>query len=187
MDALIISDNKAAFIALAQIVRSTGDHAVVHASSGREARITGMNRQFDIVVVSSVVDDNIKTLATHFADKKEGGVILIEAAAHSEEVSQTLEKYGVIVVEKPISKIMMRFAVKTVIASNYRVKSYIDKTNTLLKKIDEIKLVNRAKLLLMQRLSYSEEKAHRHIEKTAMDMRLARRAVAMNIIKMYDD
>ena len=52
-------------------------------------------------------------------------------------------------------------------------------------KIDEIRLVNRAKWLLIECLSMTEADAHRYIEKQAMDLRLSKREVAENIIKTY--
>ena len=56
---------------------------------------------------------------------------------------------------------------------------------TVEEKIDEIRLVNRAKWLLIECLSMTEADAHRYIEKQAMDLRLSKREVAENIIKTY--
>ena len=53
----------------------------------------------------------------------------------------------------------------------------------LMKKIDEIRLVDRAKCLLIEKFHYSEEKAHYTIEKKAMDNRLSRLQVAQIIIR----
>ncbi len=53
----------------------------------------------------------------------------------------------------------------------------------LMKKIDEIRLVDRAKCLLIEKFHYSEEKAHYTIEKKAMDNRLSRLQVAKIIIR----
>ena len=51
--------------------------------------------------------------------------------------------------------------------------------------MEEIKLVNRAKMLLMQNMSMTEQEAHRFIEKDAMDRGMKRTAVAEEIIKRY--
>ena len=53
--------------------------------------------------------------------------------------------------------------------------------------MDEIRLVNRAKLLLMERLHMSEAQAHRFIEKSAMDRCVKRRRVAEEIIRTYEN
>ena len=54
-------------------------------------------------------------------------------------------------------------------------------------KLDEIRLVARAKKTLMQVLGLSEAQAHRAIEKQAMDLRLTRRAVAEHILHTYEN
>lgn len=55
------------------------------------------------------------------------------------------------------------------------------------KKIDEIRLVDRAKCLLIEKYHYSEEKAHHTIEKKAMDNRMSRSQVARIIINHIKD
>jgi len=49
----------------------------------------------------------------------------------------------------------------------------------------EIRLVNRAKWLLIGELTMSEPDAHRYIEKQAMDNGVTKREIAENIIKTY--
>ena len=38
----------------------------------------------------------------------------------------------------------------------------------------------------MRSLGYTEEQSHRYIEKKAMDLRVSRRKVAMDILKTYE-
>ena len=59
------------------------------------------------------------------------------------------------------------------------------KTLTLEEKMEEIRLVNRAKWLLISELKMTEPNAHRYIEKQAMDRCISRRQVAEEIIKTY--
>ena len=51
--------------------------------------------------------------------------------------------------------------------------------------MEEIRLVNRAKFLLMQKLKLSEPEAHRYIEKEAMNRSLRKKAIAEGIIRTY--
>ena len=59
------------------------------------------------------------------------------------------------------------------------------KQATVEEKIKEIRLVNRAKWLLIECLNMTEAEAHRYIEKQAMDLRFSRREAAESIIKTY--
>jgi len=57
----------------------------------------------------------------------------------------------------------------------------------LKKKIENIRIIDRAKCVLISRLNLSEEEAHRAIEKQAMDMRISKRAIAEGILKTYEE
>ena len=56
---------------------------------------------------------------------------------------------------------------------------------TFEEKMSEIRLVNRAKLLLISELSMTEPEAHRYIEKHAMDRCVAKKQIAEEIIRTY--
>lgn len=60
------------------------------------------------------------------------------------------------------------------------------KTVSLEEKMIEIKIVNRAKWTLINSLEFSEDDAHRYIEKQAMDRCLSKRIIAEEIIRSYD-
>ena len=51
--------------------------------------------------------------------------------------------------------------------------------------MQEIRVGNRAKWMLIERLQMSEADAHRYIEKMAMDRCVSRREIAEGIIKTY--
>ena len=59
------------------------------------------------------------------------------------------------------------------------------KTASIEEKMEEIRLVNRAKWLLIEQLRMTESEAHRYIEKQAMDRCVTKRSIAENIISMY--
>ena len=59
------------------------------------------------------------------------------------------------------------------------------KTLSIEEKMEEIRIVNRAKWLLIGELKLDESEAHRYIEKQAMDRCVSKRVVAEEIIKTY--
>lgn len=73
------------------------------------------------------------------------------------------------------------------LASAERLRTLRDKTSSLQQRLDDSRIVARAKLLLISRLGMSEGDAHRYIEKTAMDSCLLRRDVAEGIIRTYEE
>ena len=53
-------------------------------------------------------------------------------------------------------------------------------------KIEEMKVISRAKSVLMNRLNMNEQEAHRYIIKQAMDTRTEACDVARRILQTYD-
>lgn len=75
----------------------------------------------------------------------------------------------------------------SLLASAERLRTLRDKTSSLQQRLDDSRIVARAKLLLISRLGMTEGDAHRYIEKTAMDSCLPRRDVAEGIIRTYEE
>ena len=73
--------------------------------------------------------------------------------------------------------------IKIAIAVQYKVKILSSQTIKLKEKMEEIRLINRAKMLLMQNKGMTEPEAHRYLEKQAMDNGKKRTAVAEEIIR----
>ena len=75
--------------------------------------------------------------------------------------------------------------IKISIAVQYKIQVLTSQTVKLKEKMEEIRLVNRAKMLLMQNLNMSEADAHRYIEKEAMNRCIKRTNLSEEIIKTY--
>ena len=60
------------------------------------------------------------------------------------------------------------------------------KTETLKSEVAELKIVDRAKFLLMDKLGLSEEEAHKHLEKQAMDLCIRKSDAAKRVIMTYE-
>ena len=54
------------------------------------------------------------------------------------------------------------------------------------RKIEEIRLIDRAKCILIQYLQMTEPQAHKYIEKQAMNLRQSRVQMAESILKTYE-
>ena len=98
-----------------------------------------------------------------------------------------MEDYCVLCLAKPNSSAAIYQAIKLLAATRARLLRAEKKTESLQQKMEEIRIVSRAKLMLIDHLRMSEENAHRYIEKKAMDMRISRREVAENILKTYEN
>ena len=107
-------------------------------------------------------------------------------AETADEIAEKVEDVGVMVLGKPLGRAMFYQALKMVAAARRRVLGLKQENRKLQSKIEEIRLVDRAKCMLIQYLSMTESQAHRYIEKQAMDRRITRGEVARSILGLYD-
>ena len=112
-------------------------------------------------------------------------ILLLTPPSLFEEVSYRVEGYGIISITNPFDQFYFYNMIKAAIAVQYKVQVLSSQTTKLKVKMEEIKQVNRAKMLLMQNMNMSEQEAHRYIEKEAMDRGMKRIAISEEIIKTY--
>jgi response regulator NasT len=160
---------------------------IVTIGDGSEARRTILTQSFDLIIINAPLKDEFgHELAAMFSQKTTAGIILLVKSELSDQISERVEDYGVVCVPKPISKAFFYQAVKIVSATSKRLVDLQNENIRLQHKIEDMRMVDRAKYALIKYLNFSESQAHRYIEKHAMDMRISRREVAENIIKTYD-
>ena len=87
--------------------------------------------------------------------------------------------------EKPLGKGEFLRALTFLCGVRNRMRSLEMRTASVEEKMEEVKIVNRAKWLLIDQLKMTEPSAHRYIEKTAMDRCISKREIAEIIIRTY--
>ena len=70
-------------------------------------------------------------------------------------------------------------------AARERLRQFQKKAVNVEEKMAEIRLVNRAKCLLIEKRGMTEAEAHRHIEKQSMDRCTSKKEIATEILKTY--
>ena len=86
---------------------------------------------------------------------------------------------------KPTSAQLILQSVQLLCATRERLRRMEKKTASVEEKMEEIRLVNRAKWRLIEVLKMTEAQAHRYIEKQAMDRCVNRRTIASEILAAY--
>ena len=109
--------------------------------------------------------------------------MVVTEKARIEELRPACISAGILVAER----CEIAYAVPHLLAMSSRLRFLRQRASSLRRKLDDTRLVSRAKLLLMSRLQMSEEEAHRYIEKTAMDSGMKTREVALGIIRAYEE
>ena len=143
-------------------------------------------RAFDFVIINSPLPDDVGTrFAIDTANSEESVVLLMVRTELQEEIYDKVAEHGVFVLSKPTSKPTMMTALSWLSSAREKLRKTEKKTLSIEEKMEEIRIVNRAKWLLIGELKLDEPEAHRYIEKQAMDRCVSKRIVAEEIIKTY--
>ena len=159
---------------------------IMTATDATQARRKLLENDFDIVIVNSPLKDEFGTrLALDICSKSSAGVLLFVKAEHYADITAKVMPYGVLTISKPTSSSMIAQSVQMLCSTRERLRIMEKKNASVEEKIEEIRIVNRAKCLLIEQLKMTESEAHRYIEKHAMDRCVTRRVIAENIILTY--
>lgn len=185
--ALIVSGSDKGIDLISQLLNTNAKPEVTSAKSSGEARRLINAAEYDIVIINTPLTDEFgDNLAVTITEISASGVILIVNNEIADDISAKVENYGVLIVSKPIIRQVFMQSLKLAMASKRRILILKSENISLQQKIEEIRIVTRAKCVLIQYLNMSEIQAHRYIEKQAMDMRTTRQEIAQNILKTYE-
>lgn len=156
---------------------------VTNISSAKRVRA---QRHFDFIIVNSPLPDSFGTeFAIDCAEAKNTLVLQLVRAELYDEIYAKVSPYGVFTLPKPLSRQSMINALHWMITAKAKVERLESKAVSIEDKMQEIRLVNKAKWLLIDNEKMGEPDAHRYIEKEAMDRCIAKRTIAEEIIKKY--
>lgn len=185
---LIVSQYPKSISYLTEILAEAQVTRIATASNAQEARRQVINNQYDLCIINCPLPDEFGDgLAMDIAENGYTEVLLIVSTELFDEISHKVENYGVITISKPMNRALFWNALKVAMATHKKLVSIQDENKKLIKKIEDIKVIDRAKCILVSRTNMSEAEAHRYIEKQAMDTRQTRREIAERIIRTYEN
>lgn len=187
LNVLIVSSAEKGAETISGLLDRGNYESAVTVHSGSEARRSMISCGYDVVIINSPLADEFgHELAMDLAQGTASGVMLLVKADTFDEICFKVVPHGVLVVAKPLSRPIFRQAFKLAEAVHNRLRTFERENRKLQTKIEEIKMVDRAKWVLVEHLSMDEASAHRYIEKQAMDMRLTKFSIAESILKTYE-
>lgn len=159
---------------------------IVFEGSVSSAKRSLLEQAYDLVLINAPLPDEtgIKFAIDLSADKGVVCLLFVKADLH-EEVRAKVGEYGVFTLPKPTSAAVISQGLNWMEAMRARLGKLEKKTTSIEEKMEEIRLVNRAKWMLIENLGMTESDAHRYIEKQAMDRCVTRREVAEGILQTY--
>lgn len=112
-------------------------------------------------------------------------VVVLIPAAEAEWAERALIHTQAVVLRKPLSSQALAQGIRLA-SSIWSKLTAMQQENALLRqKLEDIKVIDRAKCCLVASLHMDEQQAHRYIQKKAMDTRLPQREIAQEILNTY--
>lgn len=159
---------------------------VITAGSIAEAKRITADKSYDLIIINSPLpDENGFRFAIDCCQTKGSVVMLLVKSEIYTETQDKLGEHGVFTMAKPTTKQAISQALCWMESSRERLRSFEKKNTSVEERMEEIRLINRAKWLLITELKMTEPDAHRYIEKSAMDSCAPKSEIARKIISTY--
>lgn len=182
---LVSATNKLAD-AFAPVLASHNCEPLNCAADIASARRMALESAYDFVIINTPLPDEFGTrFALDISENENIGIMLLVKAEHYPEIVEKVSPSGILVISKPAGTQTVSQSLDLMCATRERLRRMERKTASIEEKMEEIRLVNTAKWLLVAQLKMTEPEAHRFIQKSAMDEGVSRRSVADRIIRMY--
>lgn len=147
------------------------------------ARRSVLEKSYDIVVVNTPLSDETgEDFAMDISERFNSSVLLVTPEGIYDEVLEKVTDYGILAIAKPTTSGRIGVAIRFMIACQNRIRQMEKKSLTVEEKMEEIRIVSKAKILLVQKKGMSEDEAHRFIGKQAMNNGVSRKKVAEKIL-----
>ena len=183
---LIVSASEKFRSSILSLLPESSYSPVLTASSVGEAERDRNQRDFDFIFINSPLPDDAGIRFAIDCCRTGGTVtVLFAAAALYDQVQARVEEHGVFVLPRPVPRDAILRGLNWMTAARERLRRYEQKAQPIQEKMEEIRLVNRAKWLLISELKMTEADAHHYITHQAMDRCVSKRAVAEEIIRLY--
>lgn len=140
----------------------------------------------DLVIVNAPLPagDALKYSADLSNETDTAVLLLVPQDQLDSAVARVLPS-GVLTLGKPLSSGSFTQALRSLCAMRERLRSREQTQQTVEDAIEELKLINRAKWLLITCLNMTEDEAHRYIVRLAMQQMRSKRDIAESVIRTY--
>lgn len=187
MNALVVSSSPKTCESIKSLLQKNQFSQIFVGSSAGEARRILSDIPIDILLINTPLSDEFGTqFALDVANNSGTGVLLFVKSENYEAVSYKVESAGVLTMSRPVSPHLFSQSLRLIIATRAKLKNLYEKNSDLQEKMKEVRILNRAKWLLVDKKKMSEPDAHRYIEKNAMDRCVRKKVIALEIIDELD-
>ncbi len=142
-----------------------------------------LEKDYDIVAVNMPLTDEPGTeFAIDVSERSTASVLVVAPAEIYGDVMDMVTDHGVMVVSSPYPPMVMDKAIRVLIAMQGRIKALQKKIHAAEEKLEELRVVSKAKIVLIEKKHITEDEAHKYIGKQAMNHGVSRKRIAEVIL-----
>ena len=183
---LVVSAAKGLNSALFSLLPESHYSPVKNVYSVSAARRAWSERSYDYIIINSPLpDDTGVRFAIDIGAQSSAVVLLLVHAELCDDIRSKVVEHGVFTLGKPFPRTSLALALDWMASARERLRKSEKKELSVQEKMEEIRLVNRAKWILISELKMEEPQAHRYIERQAMDRCISKKQAAQEIIRTY--
>ncbi|MBR7073392.1 MAG: ANTAR domain-containing protein [Eubacterium sp.] len=185
---LVVSSTDSFHNAMAAMLPEVSFQPIITVSTVAEAQRAVAERGFDFVIINAPLKDDLGMRFAIDCSTSHNALVLflISNEIHG-DVYAKVSGHGVFTLPKPMNKQSMDNALRWLLTAKRKLTGFERKTNKIEDKMEEIRLVNKAKWLLISNEGLLEPEAHRYLEKEAMDRCTTRKQIAQEVIEKYSN
>lgn len=181
---LVLSNSEIPAGILREMLPRDSFPSVLFAASITAARRTLLAREVDLLVIDAPLQkESALRFAQEIAQRNVPGLLMLLGTELYHQQAARLEEAGIPVLPKPISKTMLQQSVRLLCTAQKRLYIAQRETMDLQQKMQEVRIIASAKRLMQEQLGWEEERAHRYLQKRAMDQCCTKYEAARYIIQ----
>lgn len=148
------------------------------------ARRCILERDYDLIVVNCPMPDEMGVeFVLDAAEKTSASLLIVVPAEIYDEVLEQVTDRGVLALSKPFPGGRLNQAIRYMMSIQNRMEKLRLRSRKLEEKLEELRVVSRAKILLVEKKKMTEDEAHSFIGRQAMNNGVSRRIAAERIIE----
>ena len=181
---LLVSASEKINTAVSSLLPPTDYWPLTVAGSVSEARRRMLESEYDLIVINSPLPDGSgQQFAMDACADSESGVLLVVRSELYEEVYYRVLPAGVGTLSRPVNAEMFSQALRILCSIRERLRTVRSRQATVEEKMEEMRLVNRAKWRLIEQRGMTEDEAHRFLTTRAMERRISKKQLAQELLR----
>ena len=183
---LLISSYKSFFDGLSPVLKAMGFNNQFFASDTTQAQKLLMTNDISAIIINSPLKDDLGLeLAVKYSSVHSSAVLMSVSTELFRQVSEKTEEYGIFTLPSDTDTNTLIQSLLVFFSAAEKIKKLKTAQKDRLSETTQLKLISRAKMILISNHGMSEEQAHKYIERRAMESRKTKTAIAESIIKSY--